>query len=323
MEIQLLQNNDIDRYQWDELIHKSPQGSIYALSGFLDITHPNWAGIIAIEDQEMIALLPVFPKQKWGISYTYQPRFGQHQGIIFGDLGRDQKTRELKKKRKIVLAFVDILQKKFKLFSQYFSPHFDYPLPFHWKGYSLYTRYTYQLNLPGDDKALFNHFSSNHLRQIRKAIKRGYKVRSQPFIDDCLDVIHGSMANKKDFLSKENRKKRKNILNWGIDQENGFLLILEKDGEAACAGFFLKFHSTIYYFFGGAYKPAKQSGAMYLMLSEAMKKCNQNGQVFDFEGSMIEPIEMFFLGFGPKPTPYLHIYKNQLPLRILWKMLGY
>lgn len=323
MEVQSLHNKDIDQEQWDEIVHASPQGSVYALSGFLDIVHPEWWGILAKEGKQVIAAFPVFPKQKWGIRYAFQPRFGQHQGILFGNLGTSTTTREYDKKRKIVQAFTEVVQQQFKLFGQNFSPSFDYPLPFHWAGFSLHARYTYQLQLPGDEEKLFNHFSNNHLTEIRKAIKRGYKVRAHPSVSDCLDVIHNSLAHKKDFIERENKQKRKEILEWSIEQECGFPLVIEKNGNPQCAGFFLTFHNTIYYLFGGAYREAKQSGAMYLAVSEGMKQFNQKGRIFDFEGSMIQPIERFFQGFGSHPVPYLHIYKNQLPLRILWQMLGY
>ena len=52
---------------------------------------------------------------------------------------------------------------------------------------------------------------------------------------------------------------------------------------------------------------------MSLIIWEAIKIAKQHSTIFDFEGSMIEPIERFFLGFGSTPKPYLNIVKDKLP----------
>jgi len=41
--------------------------------------------------------------------------------------------------------------------------------------------------------------------------------------------------------------------------------------------------------------------------------------VFDFEGSMIEPVERFFRSFGAQRVPYFGITKN----RHLFKLLNF
>jgi hypothetical protein len=37
--------------------------------------------------------------------------------------------------------------------------------------------------------------------------------------------------------------------------------------------------------------------------------------VFDFEGSMLKPVEHFFRGFGGGQTPYLQVWKASLAAR--------
>jgi phosphatidate phosphatase APP1 len=44
-------------------------------------------------------------------------------------------------------------------------------------------------------------------------------------------------------------------------------------------------------------------------------------EVFDFEGSMIEPIERFFRGFGAVQTPYFHVSRSSSKLFKALKML--
>jgi hypothetical protein len=46
---------------------------------------------------------------------------------------------------------------------------------------------------------------------------------------------------------------------------------------------------------------------MSLLLWEAIKHARTVTRTFDFEGSMIEPIERFFRAFGGTLTSYLHV----------------
>jgi hypothetical protein len=53
-------------------------------------------------------------------------------------------------------------------------------------------------------------------------------------------------------------------------------------------------------------------GANMLLYWEAIRLASEVSRVFDFEGSMLKPVEHFFRGFGGKPTPYLQVSKASL-----------
>ena len=59
----------------------------------------------------------------------------------------------------------------------------------------------------------------------------------------------------------------------------------------------------------GASRPA---GANTLLYWEAIRLAAEVSRVFDFEGSMVEPIEHYFRGFGGRQTPYFCISKAGL-----------
>jgi hypothetical protein len=60
---------------------------------------------------------------------------------------------------------------------------------------------------------------------------------------------------------------------------------------------------------GGGDPHLRTSGAGSLVLWEAIKFAATVSEQFDFEGSMIEPVERFFRAFGGTPTPYFSIQK--------------
>jgi len=79
-----------------------------------------------------------------------------------------------------------------------------------------------------------------------------------------------------------------------------------------------------YYIIGGVSEEHRNSGGMNLVLWKAITEAHARGQrIFDFEGSMIEPIESFFRSFGAHQTPYFRVWKYHHPvLRPLRRLRG-
>ena len=59
-------------------------------------------------------------------------------------------------------------------------------------------------------------------------------------------------------------------------------------------------------------------GGMSLAIWQSIQSAGEEIVVHDFEGSMLEPVEHFFRGFGTRPVPYLQISKNDFPKPIRW-----
>ena len=70
-----------------------------------------------------------------------------------------------------------------------------------------------------------------------------------------------------------------------------------------------------YYLMGGANPTLRSSGAQSLVAWESIRYAATAAKMFDFEGSMIEPIERFFRAFGAEQTPYYVAVKAHPLLR--------
>ena len=79
-----------------------------------------------------------------------------------------------------------------------------------------------------------------------------------------------------------------------------------------------------YYIIGGTSEEHRNSGGMNVVLWHAITEAHARGQrIFDFEGSMIEPIESFFRSFGARQTPYFRVWKHHHPvLRQFMRLRG-
>ena len=72
----------------------------------------------------------------------------------------------------------------------------------------------------------------------------------------------------------------------------------------------------IYYLNGAINQKGRNVGASHWMIAEIMKSFS--GKIFDFEGSNIEGVARFYLGFGAKETSYPTIMINRLPFYLKW-----
>ena len=69
---------------------------------------------------------------------------------------------------------------------------------------------------------------------------------------------------------------------------------------------------------GGSDPKFKNSGANSLLIWRAIEDSSKHTDAFDFEGSMMEPVERFFRGFGGEPVPYFQLtYSNNMHKKYL------
>jgi lipid II:glycine glycyltransferase (peptidoglycan interpeptide bridge formation enzyme) len=201
-------------------------------------------------------------------------------------------------------------------FQQNWSYQYQNWLPFFWEGFQQTTAYTYVLENLTDPDKLFSDFQENIRREIRKSSNRhGLLVKSDVDLSDFIDLNAKTfsrqgmgMANSELFIQRlvavlVDRK----CVKWFVayDQQNrahaGVLIVW--DGDSA------------YYLMGGGDPELRNSGATSLCMWEAIKFASTVTKRFDFEGSMIEPIERFFRGFGAIQKPYFKV--SHTPSRLL------
>ena len=73
---------------------------------------------------------------------------------------------------------------------------------------------------------------------------------------------------------------------------------MDSQGRIHAASYFVYDEKCCYYLIGGGDPELRTSGASSLLMWEGIKFASTVSGSFDFEGSMIEPIERFFRAFG-------------------------
>lgn len=303
--IELIPGDSLDAKSWDSFVLSSPQGSLYCIHGYANAVAPGWECLRVYDTgEELIAAMPLLQKKKFGITYSLQPLMTQTWGILFKEKQFKNSYEYYSYKRKVLVEIVRFLKGKSHIFEYNFSPEFEYPLPFYWDNYLLKVKYTYQIK---PENKIPVKYSPATIRQLSKAQKADLILKVSNSVNSISELYKNyptSVRINSDILSK--------LININSNALNIKIYEVEnKEGKVLAAGIIGYFNSIVVYL-GGAFEKREKGMefAMTFLMDHVINEAKEKNYIFDFEGSMIEPVERFFRGFGAIPVPYLQISKG-------------
>jgi hypothetical protein len=283
--------------------------SIFQNGWWLDCVAPGrWSEVTVTRGDTVVARLPYVTDRQYGFSLLTMPPLTQ----TLGPWLRSSEAKYAKQLAEQKELLTDLIRKlpRYDLFCQNFHYAMTNWLPFYWEGFSQTTKYTYVLDDLSDEQKIWNNFQENIRREIRKAQNRYHlQIRTDLGLERFLDINALSFKRQGSALPYSRTLVRR--IDEACEKRDARRMLFAVDGED-------KVHSAIYmiwdehsayYLMGGADPAVRQSGAMALLMWEAIRFASTVTRRFDFEGSMIEPVERFFRGFGARQMPYFQIRK--------------
>jgi hypothetical protein len=279
----------------------------------------NWDVVLHEEGGNTMGAMPFYKTGKAGFTVLKMPMLTSNWGPWIRPATDKRISSQLNYEHQVMSRLLEKLP-RFDYFNQRFRNTLTNGLPFFWKGFSLQTRYTYIIDDLSNLDSVYENFNTNVKRQIKKAEKL---VRVAETSD--VEIFYG--LNTKTF----HRQKTKipyslsyvRRLDEACKQNNSRkIFIAVDDKEQVHASLYLVWDEMSAYYLMGGTDPAFSSGAFSLLMWEAIKTTSGVSQRFDFEGSMIESIELFFRSFGPRQVPYLQVQKINSPLIKVAQALG-
>lgn len=190
-------------------------------------------------------------------------------------------------------------------FRQSFAPATTDALPFLWRGYRAEVRYTYRLEDLDSEERLWDGLAGNIRREIRKARKR-VVVQEDPGADRVQEAWAKTCA-RQGLPAPDHARLARVEQACAPRGASTALVAVDEDDRVHAAAYLVRDHQVTYYLVGGGDPDLRTSGASSLLLWEAAQLARKTGTVFDFEGSMLAPVERFFRAFGARQTPYLRV----------------
>jgi hypothetical protein len=228
-------------------------------------------------------------------------------------------SKKINESKRVMTALAGYLQSpKNILVYLAFSPEIVDFQPFQWEKFHVSPNYTYILDLGKSESELFENMSVERRNDIRKAINDGLKCEGTNDYSIVKKLILKTYTRNKKKISVQCIDK---ILFQYAKSDNSYSFVTYQGGEPLAGCFCIFDAHTSYYLMSGYDALHKHHGAGALALWNAIRHAKDKGiKYFDFEGSMIQPIEKYFRGFGGELKPYFRISKANFLLEVILKI---
>ena len=269
----------------------------------------NWGVVLALKNNEIVGSLPYVRSKYWGKNILVQPPLTQTLGPWVRP-SNAKYANALAAEKDILGTLADGLP-NFDMYRQHWNWTRENWLPFHWRGYLQTTRYTYVLPDISNSEQLWSEVQRDIRGNIRKAENRfGIRIRISSDIRDLIPVLSKTFERQGkpfpysyEFLCK---------LDEAAAAENKRAIILGEDsGGRLHAGTYIVWEGDTAYQLLNGYDPeVRSSGAGALCVWSAIQEASKHVNRYDFEGSMLEPVERFFRAFGAIQVPYFRVERT-------------
>ncbi len=256
--------------------------------------------------------------KKYGLNCICNPPFNPGIGLFFVNQTTNRSS-DASFTKEIINLLASFLAKLNCSLIEIALPHSIVDTqPFQWKNFSVSPKYTYILNLNEDVNCLWDHFSSQRRKSIRKAENDKLIVKKVTNFNETRTLIEKTFNRQN---KKINLQVLDNILNIFADESNSFAFVAYADKRPIAVTFCLFDSHSAYYILGGYDEKFKHHGAGAITMWEAIQYAKKMGlRNFDFEGSMIPSVEEYFREFGGRLTPFYKISRTAWPLKLLKKL---
>lgn len=299
--------------EYRQVCSKEPSIPIFSQDWWLDaVTGDNWNVVLVKKGEQVIGSLPYVVKKKYGFTLLTQPSLTQTLGPWIKPTQKSYPKR-LAYEKDVLGELADQLPACDYYGQNWHCERLNW-LPFYWRGFEQTTRYTYRLPLISSEEQLWKGLQENIRREIRKAKGREGVIVRAGSLGEFLAL--NTMVFKRQGRVLPYTSEFVAHIDAAASARNArdCLVAEGPDGRLHAGAYIIRSGNTAYYLMGGGDPELRNSGATSLVLWEAILRQPETVEVFDFEGSMIEPIERFFRAFGAVQTPYFHVFRRNSKL---------
>ena len=277
---------------------------------WLEAVAPGRWGACEVEQNGAVeARLPYVAHRRRGLVFITRPPFT----AALGPWLRQPEARDVSGRRELIVELIGQLP-PYDYLEQSLSPVLTDWLPFYWSGFDARVHYTSRLERLDDPELLDAGLTTAARRSLRKA-RSLLAVRDDLGVETLYGLVETTF--KRQGLPAPWSPTQVARLDRACAEHGARHMLFAVDGAGAVqAGAYFVFDEGLtYYLFGGATEEGRAARAQSLLMREGIRFAGTVSRGFDFEGSMIEPIERFFRTFGPRQVPYFTIRRASRRMR--------
>jgi hypothetical protein len=299
------------RKEYREFCSKKQNLPVFLYDWWLDAVcgDDNWDVAIVKPDNDILAFMPYYIKKILSFNISIMPQLTQFLGPWINYPNDLKETNRAEFEKKMMGELIEQLPD-----SDNFEQNFHYSvtnwLPFYWKGFEQTTRYTYVIEDIAHTDSVFSRFHNEKRNKIRKAqdqIKVKFDLEPEIFYRH-----HKNVLSKKNTGITYSKELFMRIHDSALKRNSGrTIYAIDDKGNIHSAMFAVWSKYSAYYLINSIDPDFNKSESIALITWEMVKYLSGKTNRFDFEGSMIEPVERSFRQFGTVQKAYFNIKKNR------------
>ncbi|HEX7299572.1 MAG TPA: GNAT family N-acetyltransferase [Solirubrobacteraceae bacterium] len=287
--------------------------SIFEQPWWLDAVAPGrWGAAVVRRGEKIVARLPYARRRRLGLTTIGQPPFTQTLGPWLAPM-EGKYARRLETEKRLLGQLINQLP-DFDFYRQSMSPALTNWLPFHWAGFAATVRYTYRIEDLCDLDRVKSEFQDHVRRGIRKA-ERAVEVDHDFPLEELLRLNEQTYARQGVRSPDSPALIRRLDAACAARGSRRIFGAVDAHGRVHAALYTVWDDGTCYALINARDAELQAHGSNTLLYWEAIRLAAEVSKVFDFEGSMLEPIEHYFRGFGGRQTPYFSISRAAMRAR--------
>jgi hypothetical protein len=308
-------HSEIDYVKWDACIDNANNGTIYALSWYLNIVSPGWHAIIKHDKDQYISVFPITHFLKFGVMrFIQQPHFANQLGLVHQE----------KISQEDLNAVLEMIRSRFYYVINYplnigntnlVEREVDSTDTLYHKQFSFSMNVSYQLDLSSDYKNLFTCFTKDRQNNVRKALKNDLTVSKSDDIEALICMFRDNTASRiyggvKPYQYELLRKLFSETTKRGLSE---IYAVKNPNNELLSSSLFFIYKNLIIKFFNASTTKGRDLNGDTFLMHHVLNKFSAQDKIFDFERASLDSINKYKESYGAHRTYYSCINYNNLP----------
>lgn len=305
-----IMNNPAEKELYDKFITKT-YIPVFSQPWWLDAVcgKKNWGVHVIEKSGQFLAAMPYYVESRNGFDIITKAHHSQNNGILINYQGLTKTVARYDRDEEVINSMCDYIESlEVDKYEQQYHYSFTNFLPFRWRGYHEMVRYTYVI----DDTSDMNKVNADFKYIVRNQIKKAEKIVT---IKEGMDIEKFYEINKLSYdrqgIEVPFSLKLFSRIDDACAAHNCRKIIYAQDGEGNIhsVAYLVWDDTTLYFLINGIDSDYMWSQANSLIIKESIQAAHDLGKKFDFEGSVLQPVEHIFRGFGAEQKMYFRIYK--------------
>ena len=270
----------------------------------------NWGVHVLEKSGQFLGAMPYYVEIRNGYEIITKAHHSQNNGIILSYLPNMKYVAKLDRQEEVVNEMCDYIESlEVDKYEQQYHYTFTNYLPFKWRGYEAMVRYTYVI----DDTSDMDKICADFKYIVRNQIKKAEKIVT---VKEGMDIEKFYNINKLSYDRQGievpfSLKLLSRIENCCVEHDcRKILYTQDEEGNIHSVAYLVWDEESLYFLINGIDTEFTWSQSNSLLIRESIREAHKLGKKFDFEGSVLQPIEHIFRGFGAQQKMYFRIYKT-------------